>query len=99
MPPVIGEFWASLPAQLHMIAKHGVELEEAIEAAESTNRQSRTEDSPCGRRRYIIAGKTGDGRRLWVVFEDEGQGRGRIIAAREPLGEKERARHRRERGD
>jgi uncharacterized DUF497 family protein len=99
MPPIIGEFWASLPAQLHMIAKHGVELEEAIEAAESTTRHSRTTDSPHGRRRYIVAGKTGDGRRLWVVFEDEGHGRGRIITSREALGEKERARHRRQRGD
>jgi len=99
MPPLIDEFWASLPAQRHMIVKHGVELDEAIEAAESTSRHSRTTDSPQGRRRYIVAGKTSDGKRLWVVFEDEGHGRGRIITAREVLGEKERARHKRQRGD
>ncbi len=99
MPPVIDLFWASLPAQRHMIVKHGVELDEAIEAAEGTSRQYRTSDSPTGRRRYIVPGRTGDGRRLWVVFEDEGQGRGRIITAREAASERERARHKRQRGD
>jgi uncharacterized DUF497 family protein len=99
MPPVIDLFWASLPAQRHMIAKHGVELEEAIEAAESSIRHVRAADGPRGARRYVVPGKTFDGRRLWVVFEHEAQGRGRIITAREPEGDKERARHRRQRGD
>ena len=99
MPPVIEEFRASPSAQRHMVAKHGVYLEEAIEAAESSSRHYRIYSDDAGERRYAVAGKTGDGRRLWVVFADEGGGRGRIIAAFEPAGRKDQTRHQRMRGD
>ena len=99
MAPVIDEFWASLRAQWHMLAKHGVPLEDAIEAAESTERHYRTSSGETGERRYVVPGKTTDGWRLWVVFADEGGRRGRIITAFEPQNAKDQARHRRMRGD
>jgi uncharacterized DUF497 family protein len=105
MPQQIEEFWASTSAQEHILAKHGVTLEEALEAAESSPVYQPTQSDrpgslhPTGQKRYLIAGKTEAGRRLWVVFADEGKGRGRIITAREPQGRTERARHKRMRGD
>ena len=71
----------------------------AIEAAQSTDRHHRTRSNVAGERRYVIPGRTGDGRRLWVIFADEGGRWGRIITAREPSGQKEQARHRRLRGE
>jgi uncharacterized DUF497 family protein len=105
MPQQIEEFWASPTAQDHILDKHGVTLEEALEAAESSPvyqpAHARLPGSlhPTGEQRYLIAGKTEAGRRLWIVFADEGEGRGRIITAREPQGRAERARHKRMRGD
>jgi uncharacterized DUF497 family protein len=105
MSQQIEKFWASPSAQEHILDKHGVSLEEALEAAGSSPvYQPAQADSPAslhptGEKRYLIAGKTEAGRRLWVVFADEGEGRGRIITAREPRGKAERARHKRMRGD
>lgn len=99
MAPVIDEFWASPTAERHMLEKHGVSSADAIEAAESTRRYRRAHDDPSGRRRYLAAGRTEGGTRLWVVFEDEGDRRGRIITARPVRGEAEVVRHRRMRGD
>lgn len=99
MPSRIEEFWASARAQDHMLTKHGVSLDDAVEAAESAPVFQRARDSSDGERRYLAVGKTASGRRLWVIFADEGNGRGRIITAREPRGRDERSRHRRLRGD
>ena len=96
---MIEEFRASRSAQRHMAAKHGVDVEEALEAAGSTPRHYRTYRAEAGERRYLVPGKTEDGRRLWVVFADEGGGRGRIITARTAQGSNDHARHRRLRGD
>jgi len=91
-------FRLSPRAAWHILEKHDVTEEEAIEAARSSVIHRRARDDPDGRRRYVVAGKTQEGRRLWVVFEPEGSGRARIITAREPFGE-DRSRHRRMRGD
>jgi len=105
MPQRIEAFWASASAQQHMLEKHGVTLEEALEAVDSSPvyqpAQAEPPSSlhPTDERRYLVAGKTQAGRRLWVVFADEGEGRGRLITAREPRGQAERARHKRMRGD
>ncbi len=99
MPPVIEEFWASTRAQRHMLSRHSATFEEACEAAASTKNYERTSGGPGRERRSIAAGKTSEGRRPVVIFADEGGGRGRIITAREPKGHKERARHKRTRGD
>jgi uncharacterized DUF497 family protein len=96
---VIEEFWATAVAQRHMMAKHRVDLDDALCAAESTDRHYRTDAGPDGERRYIVPGKAGDGARLWVIYADEGDGRGRIITARRADGRSEQARHRRLRGD
>ena len=53
MSPIIEEFWATALAQRHMIAKHGVQLDEALEAAESTERHFRTESPIAGENRYV----------------------------------------------
>ena len=105
MPQQIEEFWASPSAEEHLLAKRGVTLEEALEAAESSPVYQPAQSDPpgslhpTGEKRYLIAGKTAAGQRLWIVFADEGEGRGRIITAREPQGRAERARHKRMRGD
>ena len=99
MSPRIIEFYVTGRAEAHMLDKHGVVLEEAVEAAESSAHYRRTRSGTDGRSRLYVAGKTADGRRLWVVFADEGAGLGRIVTAREPTGAKERARHRQMRGD
>jgi len=105
MPRRIEDFWASPSAQEHILDKHGISLEEVLEAAESSPvyQPAKTEPqgslNPTGEKRYLVAGKTDDGKRLWVVFADEGNGRGRIITAREAQGQAERARHKRMRGD
>jgi uncharacterized DUF497 family protein len=99
MPSTIEEFWASPSAQRYMVAKHDVSLEEAMEAAESSQRHYRTYSDDTGERRYVVAGKAGSDRRLWVVFADEGGRRGRIITAFEPAGRRDQARHKRMRGD
>jgi uncharacterized DUF497 family protein len=82
-----------------MLEKHGVTLEEALGAVETAPQYRRTRSGPGGEPRYYVAGKTLDRRRLWVIFEDEGGGVGRIVTAREPSGVDERARHRRMRGN
>jgi uncharacterized DUF497 family protein len=97
--PIIDEFRVSPHAAAHMLEKHGVSAEEAVEAAESTRRHSRARTEDPRERRYVIAGKTLSGRRLWVVFTHEGWRTGRIITAREAEGQKERSRHERMRGD
>ena len=99
MPRQIQEFWASASAQEHMLEKHGVSLEEALEAAESSPVYRRARDDPRGEKRYMIPGKTHGDRRLWIIFADQGDGRGRVITAREAQGRSERARHKRMRGD
>jgi uncharacterized DUF497 family protein len=99
MPPLIEEFRASGAAQRHMLADHDVSIEEAVEAAESSQRHYRTYSGEATERRYVVPGKTGDGRRLWVVFADEGGRRGRIITAYEPGTAHSIAQHRRRRGD
>ena len=99
MAPVIEEFRVSAAAERHMIEEHGVEVEEALEAAESTDRHYRTYAGRPADRRYVLAGKTSGGRRLWVAFDDEGNGRGRIVTAREALGRNDVARHKRLKGD
>jgi len=99
MPPLIEEFRVSHAAQRHMLADHDVAIEDALEAAASSRRHYRTYSTRPGERRYVVAGKTLDGRRLWVVFADEGGRRGRIITAYEPASERSLAEHRRRRGD
>jgi uncharacterized DUF497 family protein len=99
MAPLIEEFRASVAAQQHMLGDHDVTLDEAVEAAGSSQRHYRTYSGRSGERRYIVAGKTADGRRLWVVFADEGARRGRIITAYEPATEHSLTQHRRRRGD
>ena len=99
MAPIIEEFWASAQARAHMLAKHGIDCEEALEAAESTARHYRTWSGVQADRRYVIPGKTEAGRRVWVLYDDEGEGRGRIVTAREAVGRQDLARHRRLRGD
>jgi uncharacterized DUF497 family protein len=105
MPRRVEEFWASPSAEEHIADKHGLTLEEVLEAAHSSRayQPARTDshDSshPTGEKRYTIAGKTESGKRVWVVFADEGDGWGRIITAREARGQGERSRHKRMRGD
>ena len=91
-------FRVSRGAAQHILEKHDVTEEEALEAVQSSVIHRRTRDDPHGRRRYVVAGKTEVGRRLWVVFEDEGRGEARIVTAREPSGG-DVTRHRRMRGD
>lgn len=81
-----------------MWRKHGVCWWEALEAAEGAYTHKRSIRG-LGAGRFLIAGKTDAGRRLWVTFEDESGDVGRIITAREPSGEKEVRRHREVRGD
>jgi len=97
--PIIDEFRVSTRAEEHIRGDHGVEVDEAIEAAESTQRYYRTHSGRFGGKRYVVPGRTGGGRRLWVVFEDEGNRRGRIVTAFEPVDSKDTARHKRYRGD
>ncbi len=99
MAPIIEEFRVSSYAEGHMLDAHGVDLAEAIEAAESTPRQARTYGMRSGENRYVIPGKTSAGRRLWVVFADEGGGVGRIVTAYDPLGRRDATKHRKMRGD
>jgi len=99
MAPRITRFYATLRAETHVLEKHGVLLEEAVEAAGSSTRHRRTRSGSDGKPRFYVAGKAADGRRLWVVFADEGGGLGRIITAREPDSAKDRARHKQMRGD
>jgi uncharacterized DUF497 family protein len=99
MAPVIDEFWASVRAQRHMLTDHDVAIEEALEAAASSRRHYRTYSARPNERRYVVPGKTLDGRRLWVVFADEGGRRGRVITAYEPASERSLTQHRRRRGD
>jgi len=105
MPRRIEDFWASPSAQEHILDKHGISLEEVLEAAESSpvyqpaKAASQESLNPTDEKRYLVAGKTDSGKRLWVVFADEGDGRGRIITAREAQGRAERARHKSMKGD
>lgn len=99
MAPMIELFQVSLRAQRHMGDKHGVDLADAVEAAESTFRHYRIESGSGKERRYLLAGKTETGRRLWVIYDDEGGGIGRIVTAREALGKQDIARRKRLRGD
>lgn len=105
MPSRIRGFRISTSAEAHILEKHGLCLDDVLEAADSSRTYAPAAPepalslSPTGHKRYLIAGKTESGRRLWVVFADEGGGWGRIITAREALGNRERQRHRRMRGD
>jgi uncharacterized DUF497 family protein len=99
MTPRFDSIWVSLVAREHMLSKHDVTPEEAIEAVESTRHFQRATDGPGGERRYLVAGKTADSRRLWVILADEGHGDGRIVTAREALGRREKSDHRRAKGD
>ena len=99
MAPIIREFRVSPAAERHMFEKHGVEAFEALEAVESTERYYRTHAGGPKDRRYVLAGKSASGRRLWVAFDDEGNGFARIVTAREALGRRDVARHRRLKGD
>ena len=99
MSPIIDDFRASIHARRHMLAKHDVEFVEAAEAGESSDRHYRTYSDSADERRYVVPGKTADGRRLWVVFADEGNRLGRIITAFEPTDRSDVTRHRRMRGD
>lgn len=82
-----------------MLDKHGVDWEDALDAAESTDRHYRSYGDGSDGRRYIIPGKTIFGQRIWVVFSDEGGGLGRVITAYEPVGRRHVARHKELRGD
>jgi uncharacterized DUF497 family protein len=105
MPRPIREFRISKSAEMHIFEKHGLELEEIIEAADSSRAYMPAGAEPSdslnatGHRRYMVAGKTECGRRVWVIFADEGDGIGRIITAREATGKQECQRHRRVRGN
>lgn len=99
MAPMIDEFRVSAAAGRHIEEKHGVGAEDAIDAAESTPRHYRLQAGATRDRRYIIPGKTNGGRRLWVIFDDEGDGTGRIVSAWEARGKQDIARHKRLRGD
>jgi len=96
--PIIDEFYVPHAVEEHMLSKHSVTVEEALEAAESTARHYRTYAGRVGERRYLLPGKTAAGRRVWVVFVHEPDRRGRVITAFEPGGDKERSRHERMRG-
>jgi YD repeat-containing protein len=97
--PIIDEFIASPTARRHILDKHGLDLEDAIDAAWSTSRHHRTYAGSSQDRRYIIAGKAADGRRIWVTYDDLGDGTGRVVTAREASGRQDIARHKRLRGD
>ncbi len=56
------------------------------------------DDGPVGQR-YVKAGWASGLRRLWVIIEDEGKGRARVVTARPPLGEAEQCLHRQLAGD
>jgi uncharacterized DUF497 family protein len=99
MAPIIEEFRVSEWAARHMLDKHDVTEEEALEASESTSRHERLHAGMTRDRRYVIAGKTENGRRIWVFFDDEGGGSGRIVSAREAYGKQDVARHKHMRGD
>jgi uncharacterized DUF497 family protein len=105
MSPRFVEFWVSESAARHMLEKHDVTVEEALEAAYSTDAwtplHAAPDDSPnwTPEPRYGIPGKTDDGRRLWVIVAHEGSGVGRILTAFEPASATARARHRRMRGN
>jgi len=103
MPSRIRGFHISASAEAHIQEKHGLCLDEVLEAADSSGTYAPAAPEPAlslnptGHKRYLIADKTESGRRLWVIFADEGGEWGRIITAREALGNRER--HRRTRGD
>ncbi|MBU0606842.1 MAG: BrnT family toxin [Armatimonadetes bacterium] len=99
MAPIIEEFRVSDAARRHILVKHGVDPEDAIEAAGSTSRHYRLAAGPTHDRRYAIAGKTEDGRRIWVFYDNEGGRTGRIVSAREARGQQDVAHHKRMRGD
>lgn len=105
MAPRIDEFWISRSAAEHILLKHGLFADEVVEAAESSGihqpAHQETDESlnATGHKRYLIPGKTDSGSRIWIIFADEGEGRGRIITAREVVGKGERERHRRMRGE
>lgn len=105
MSPRVVEFRISAGAARHMLEKHDVTVEEALEAAHSTEVWMSVHSAPDGSRnwtpepRYGIPGKTDDGRRLWVIVAHEGRGVGRILTAFEPTGAAAKARHRRMRGN
>ncbi len=92
-------------AEEHMLQAHDVTPEEAVEAARGAPFYEGEEDASPPRalhsrgRRYTIAGKTISGRRLWIVFEDMGDGVARIITAIPPRDKAQQQRHRRQRGD
>ncbi len=105
MSPRVVEFWVSASAARHMLERHDVTVEEALEAAHSTlvflpGHPARAA-GPDGvmERRYILPGRTDEGRRLWVIVGYEGGGVARIITAYEATGSRNRALHRRARGD
>ena len=105
VPRHFEQFHISASACEHILGKHQVTLDEVLEAAESSAVYQRAGDesseslNPTGEPRYLIAGRTSTGRRLWIIVADEGGGEARIITAREVGGHAERARHRRMRGD
>lgn len=82
MAPLIHEFRVSPSAEAHIFEKHGLVLDEVLEAAESSRVHQRVADedqsslNPTSHKRYLIAGKTETGKRLWVIFADEGRGEG-----------------------
>jgi uncharacterized DUF497 family protein len=96
---------ASPSAQEHILDKHGTSPEEVLEAAGSSpvyppaKTGPQGSPNPTGEKRCLVVGKTDSGKRLWAVFADEGDGRGRITAAREAQRRAERARRKSMKGD
>ncbi|MEN6548374.1 MAG: BrnT family toxin [Armatimonadia bacterium] len=101
MPRRIEEFWASASAQERILDKHEITLEEAESSPvyQPVKAEPQASLNATGEKRYLVAGKTDSSKQLWIVFADEGDGRGRIIAAREAQGRAERVRHKSMKGD
>jgi uncharacterized DUF497 family protein len=89
--------FASEAARRHMLDKHGVEYDEAVEALLSRGHVKRIRSDSPDERRYLAQGQTDEGRRLNVVFVRQWGGRARVVTAYEPRSRKQRQRHRRRR--
>lgn len=80
------------------IARHGVDLYEAEEAArDPATSIKRTDNDKYGNARYIYLGKTEDGRILFMVVDRKDRGRFRIGSARDASFREKRGYRRRNR--
>jgi uncharacterized DUF497 family protein len=91
--PTPDDIYASPAAREHMLVKHDVEFEEAVEVLTTVPGGQRVRGGSPGERRYMMDGQTDSGRRLRVVFVRESGRRIRVITAYESGGRKRRRRH------